>query len=415
MRQRQECVNGRRAAGLNVLTCAMILICARMSAPAATGAEPAERVAAIRARIAEDDVAWLRAATERQLRGCRVEGKGGVVLHTPDGVGNYRALWTRDFTYMVEYAGDLLEAAEVRASIRYLLAAQRDDGCIPDRVTVDGRGVYGPGPEQNPLADHALDNGPFLAKLVCAYVERTGDLDLFRQVEPAVCRGLDHVRRARNGLVYNPPDAPQCPYGFTDNIAKTGHLLFCSVLYYDACTRMERACRRAGCGDPAEYRGRADRIGKNLHVLWNDDAGMFWAADRDCRQIDVWGSALAVQVGCVTEKQADRIAAYLVDQYDGLVQRGQVRHLPAGESWERFFRERGVPYGRYQNGAYWGTPVAWVAPTIARRDLDLAVRTVRDVIADYRRRGITECVNGDYHNVPEYVASATNVYGLVRD
>ena len=124
---------------------------------------------------------------------------------------------------------------------------------------------------------------------------------------------------------------------------------------------------------------------------------------------------MAVQVGCADDEQADRVAQYLVEHYDGIVQRGQVCHLPTGESWQRFFRERGVPYGRYQNGAFWGTPVAWVAPTIARRDPDLAVTMVRDVIADYRERGIMECVNGDYHNVPEYVASATNVYGLVRD
>ena len=411
MRRPQRSVDARQVAGLGVLMGAAVVV----SFGSVAAGPPADAVAAIRARIAPDDVAWLREATESQLRGCRVQGRGGVWLHTPDGVGNYRALWTRDFTYMVEYAGDLLDPSEVKAEIRYLLSGQRDDGCIPDRVTVDGRGVYGPGPEARPLADHALDNGPFMAKLVCAYVDRTDDVELFRQVEPAIRKGLDHTRRAANGLVYNPPDAPQCPYGFTDNIAKTGHLLFCSVLYFDACTRMERACRRAGCGDPAEYAGRAERIRRSLPVLWNDDAGMFWAADRDCRQIDVWGSALAVQVGCADDEQADRVARYLVEHYDGIVQRGQVCHLPAGESWQRFFRERGVPYGRYQNGAFWGTPVAWVAPTIARRDPDLAVRMVRDVIADYRRRGITECVNGDYHNVPQYVASATNVYGLVRD
>jgi len=32
-------------------------------------------------------------------------GAGGIWLHRPVGVGNYKALWTRDFNYMVEYAG----------------------------------------------------------------------------------------------------------------------------------------------------------------------------------------------------------------------------------------------------------------------------------------------------------------------
>ena len=142
---------------------------------------------------------------------------------------------------------------------------------------------------------------------------------------------------------------------------------------------------------------------------------MFWAADRDCKQIDIWGSSLAAHLGLATEKQSDRIADYLVEHYNGIVQRGQIRHLPAGENWQRFFRKRGIKPGTYQNGAFWATPVAWVAPTIARRNPGLAAKMVQDVIADFRERGITECVNGDYHNVPEYVVSATNVYGLVKE
>ena len=381
----------------------------------AWGAAPERERAgiALRGRIAPEDVAWLREATKRQLRGCRVRGAGGVWLHTPDGVGSYRALWTRDFAYMVAYAGDLLDPAEIKASIFYLLDGQRRDGCIPDRVTVAGKAVDSPGGEKNPLADHALDNGAFMAKLVCSYLDLTDDLALLRQVEPALRRGLDHTRRAANGLVYNAPDAPQCPYGFTDTVGKTGHLLFCSVLYFDACVRMERWCRRAGCGDPAEYARRARLIRENLAVVWDEGSGMFRAADRDCNQIDVWGSALAVQTGCTTDEQADRIAAYLVAHYPRITQHGQVRHLPAGETWQRMLLA--IEPNRYQNGAFWGTPVAWVAPTIARRDLDLAVRMVHEVIADYRTRGITECVHGDYHNVREYVVSATNVYGLVRE
>ncbi|NOX54278.1 MAG: hypothetical protein GXP27_07510 [Planctomycetes bacterium] len=367
---------------------------------------------AIRQQVSNEEAAWMRQATREQLKGCRIRGVGGVWLYTPDGVGNYRALWTRDFAYMVMYAGDLIAPSDVKACIRYLLRGQRDDGCMPDRVTAAGKAVYSPGGEQHPLADHALDNGAFMALLVCAYTRRHGDWDLFRDVEPALRRGLDHTRRAANGLVYNPPESPQCPYGFTDTVAKTGHLLFCSVLYYDACRRMADACRQARCGDPDQYDRRAERIRKSLSVLWNDQAGMFWAADRDCKQIDIWGSALAVQVGCASREQADRIAKYLVRHYDQIIERGQVRHLPAGQTWQRLLTP--IRPGTYQNGAYWATPIAWVAPTIAGRDLSLAVRMVRDVIADFRRRGIAECINGPRQRVLNYVASATNVYFLTK-
>ena len=205
--------------------------------------------ASLRHDINLEDIDWLREATEKQLLGCRVQGNEGVWLHTPDGVGNYKALWTRDIQYIVEHAGDLLDPQEIRASILYLLGGQRADGCMPDRVNVAGQAIYSPGAEQSPLADHALDNGPFLALLVCSYLDLTDDTAFFTQVEPALRRGLDHTRRDESGLVYTTSKEPQCPYGFTDTIAKSGHLLFCSLLYNHACRRMAQACSKLDTGD----------------------------------------------------------------------------------------------------------------------------------------------------------------------
>ncbi len=370
---------------------------------------------ALRRALTPDDVRWLRHATIKQLNGCQVRAKGGIWVYTPDGRGHYRALWTRDFAYMMLYAGELIPAADALACIEYLLAGQRADGCIPDRVDPAGRPIYSPGPPNGPLADHALDNGPFMAILVSAYVEKTGDLDSFRRWQPALRRALDFVRRADNGLVYNPPDDPQCPYGFTDTVAKTGHLLFSSLLYYDACRRLARLCRAASCGDPDEYERRAALIRRNVRILWDKQAGMFWAADQHCKQIDIWGSALAVTVGCARRAQADRIASYLVRHYKGIIQHGHVRHLPPDEYWHRFLTPKPVRPGTYHNGAYWAVPVAWVAPVVARRDPALAARMVREAIAYFRRYGIYECINGRYRKLPNCVVSATNVYGLVRD
>ena len=49
--------------------------------------------------LSEKSVQWMREATIQQLSGCRVEGKNGIWIHTPDGVGNYKALWTRVLLY----------------------------------------------------------------------------------------------------------------------------------------------------------------------------------------------------------------------------------------------------------------------------------------------------------------------------
>jgi hypothetical protein len=349
----------------------------------------------------------------QQLKGCRVMGASGTWIHTPDGVGNYKALWTRDFYYMVEYAGDLMDPEEIKASIYYLLNGQRQDGCIPDRVNVDGKAVYSPGPDQNPLADHALDNGSFMALLLCSYVNQFKDEELFSEVERKVRKGLDFIKRKDSGLVYNDPDNPQCTYGFTDIVKKTGNLLFSSLLYYEACLEMERFCREYDCGDPEFYKARHEQIRNRIHKLWDENSGMFRAADLDCKQIDIWGSAYAVHAGITSAYESHRISDYLVRNADQLVYHGQVRHLPGSDKgWDRLF----IPCqeGTYQNGAYWATPLAWIVPVIAMENPTLAKKILQDVIQDFQKNGINECVNMNYFKVPNYVASASNVYALTR-
>ncbi|MEX0322634.1 MAG: hypothetical protein AB3N63_10780 [Puniceicoccaceae bacterium] len=358
---------------------------------------------------AGDALGWLKQEAMRQLSGCRVPSESGVILHTPDGIGHYKALWTRDFYYMIKYAPDLMDNEELKASIAFLLEGQREDGCIPDRVNAQEKAIYSPGGENNPLADHALDNAPFLALALCEYVKITGDLDFFRKVEPAVKRGLDHIRRAENGLVYNPPESPECVYGFTDIVTKTGNLLFSSALYYLACNEMATTCREADHGKHADYEKRALRIKKNIGVLWNEDAGMFFAADVDCRQLDIWGSAYVVDVGLATNEQANRVSKFLVENSDSIFQHGQVRHLPGKETWDRLFVDF-HPEGSYQNGAFWATPLPWIVPVVARNSPTLARKLVDDCIRDFKTNGVAECINGEDRKVPNFVVSITNLY-----
>jgi glycogen debranching enzyme len=162
--------------------------------------------------LSEKDTKWMRNSALQQLKGSRVEGAGGVWIHTPDGVGNYKALWTRDYYYMVEYAGDLLDPEEIKASINYLINRQREDGCIPDRVNIAGKAIYSPGGPNKPMADHAVDNAPFMAMLVCSYVNQFNDEELFKELEPKLLKGLEHIYVKENGLVYNNPKKPECVY-----------------------------------------------------------------------------------------------------------------------------------------------------------------------------------------------------------
>jgi len=252
-----------------------------------------------------------------------------------------------------------------------------------------------------------------MALMVCSYLDQYNEDNFFAEVEPKLRRGLDHVNRAENGLVYNDPNDPQCVYGFTDIVKKTGNLLFSSLIYFDACMHMERLCKKYKTGNADEYRRRADLIRNNISQLWDESTGMFWAADQDCKQIDIWGSAFAIDVGITSESQTKKIGDYLISNYDQLVQRGQVRHLAPGDShWQQLFHE--CKEGTYQNGAFWSTPLAWIVPVFAKRDPKLAQKTLQDVIDDFQTNGVNECVNGDYLKVPNYVVSATNVYALTR-
>jgi len=363
--------------------------------------------------ISAEKIQWMKEATLKQLNGCRVKGADGTWIHTPDGVGNYKALWTRDTYYMVEYAGDLMDPNEIKASIYYLLNGQREDGCVPDRVNVAGQPVYSPGPPGKPMADNALDNGPFMAMLVCSYVNQYQDKALFQDVELQLRRGIDHTTVKESGLVYNNPKNPQCVYGFTDIVKKTGNILFSSLLYYKANLEMYQLCKKYECGNPAIYRRRYEYVRQSIYKLWNEDTGMFWAADIDCKQIDIWGSAYAVEVGITSEEQTKRIATYLVDHYDETVMKGQIRHLTSSEgSWNKLFKP--CEEGTYQNGAYWATPLAWMIPVYARIKPSLAKDMLDEVITDFQENGINECINNGYVKVPNFVVSATNVYSLTR-
>ncbi|MFY0626752.1 MAG: hypothetical protein JXR07_10665 [Reichenbachiella sp.] len=363
--------------------------------------------------LSEEDVLWMKEATIKQLKGSRIQGPNDVWLHTPDGVGNYKAQWTRDTYYMIEYAGNLFKQDEIKATMNYLLDGQREDGCIPDRVNIKGKPIYSPGGENRPMADHALDNGPFMALMVCSYLDQYDDKEYFASVESKIRKGLDHVNRAENGLVFNDPDNPECVYGFTDIVKKTGHLLFSSLIYYDACMHLARFSNKYEIGNADEYRKRAELIKNSIGKLWDDKIGMFWAADLTNKQIDIWGSAFAIDVGITDASQTDKITNYLITNYDQVVQRGQVRHLPGSDDhWEELFHACDV--GTYQNGAYWATPLAWMVPVYAKRDPELAKKMVQETIDDFQENGINECINGDYFKVPNFVVSATNVYTLTR-
>ncbi len=364
----------------------------------------------------KEDVAFLEERTRELLRGCVIKASDGTPLYTPDGKAHYAALWTRDFASMVEYAGELMPLEDVRRCIDYLVKGVRSDGLVPDRVQADGRAVYAAGAADSPLGGPNLDNAQFLVFVVRSFLERLPEekrAALYADWAPALLRGMDWIPRGANGLVWNDPRRPHSPYGFTDTVAKTGDLFMESVLYWRAAQMLAGLERRYGKAAKAEeLLARAGALKKNIGSLWDEKTGMFLAASVDCRQTDIWGNAYAVAVDFPLAGRRARIVDYLVSNYDLYVWRGQVRHLPRGEYWQRQLYP--VEKDRYQNGAFWGTASGWVMQAVAGRAPELARRMFRDLVGDFRAGGICECVNEGYRQLESYVNTATNPLGAAR-
>jgi hypothetical protein len=357
-------------------------------------------------------VAWLTEQTSRLVDGCRTKASGGRTLYCPDGKAHYGALWTRDFAYIVENCPELIPIDHLGSCIRYLLEGQRSDGCVPDRREPDGLSVYSAGGVGQHFAEPPLDNTAFMVLLVCDYVERLGKPEAIGEFTAALQRAMDYTPR-NDGLVWNDPQKPHSTFGFTDTVGKTGDQFFDSLLYWQACRRLVPLLRRIGDSEKAdEFAERCRLIEQNIGRLWDEERGMFWAAGRDCRQVDVWGNAYAVYIDFPLCEKRGRILNFLSENYDRYVWQGQVRHLVEGEYWERLLVD--VERERYQNGAYWATASGWVLYALAQTRPDLARRMFSDLIADFKQRGIYECVNRGYRQLETYVASATNPLGAVR-
>ncbi|MCE5236874.1 hypothetical protein LLH23_00095 [bacterium] len=355
----------------------------------------------------------LAAQTREVLAACRHEAHDGTPLYFPDGSGHYAACWTRDFCYMVEGAAPLLPPAEILAGIDYLLAGQREDGYIPDRVQADGLAVFFPGGVDEPIGSlPPVDNQPFLAKLICAYSKLSKGYQPVKQRLGRVYAAMEAVPRQPDGLVAIDRNNPWVDYGFTDTIAKTGKTLFGSLLYWEACLLMAETYRRWEQHDDAhDWYERAEHAGHRLFEFWDDDQGMYRAAMRDCRQVDLWGSAYAAVLRVASKTQTERIAHYFLRHRDQIMLKGYVRHVPGDGVWQRLFRD--IPAGTYQNGGYWAVPSGWVARTIATVDEDFARRMMEGLIAQFAQDGACEWINAEKQALPGYGASVACVLGSV--
>ncbi len=356
---------------------------------------------------------YLKNLSRELVEGCRTKADDGTWLYTPDGISSYNALWLRDFSYMVEYAGFAIPCEEIEGCIRYAIQHRREDGWMPDRACGDGTGIYAAGEAGHPIGEANLDNTPFLVYTVYDLSQRMDGAEFapkWREWEPYLTAGLKLIPLSENGLVYNDPERLHSPYGFTDTVAKSGELYMESLLFWRACRLMAQMSRNYGGGDLFWYEGCASAVEQKINRLKDDRTGAYFAATGDCKQLDIWGIAYMLYIGFPVSEEGKRsILSFLKNHYDEYMYCGQVRHLLKGEYWQALLID--VAPETYQNGAYWATATGWVIWCLAQWAPELAVRALTEVTAYFQKEGSFECVNEGYQKLPSFVVSATNVYG----
>jgi hypothetical protein len=365
-------------------------------------------------RISREKYMQLKDLTRSVLASCRHIADDGTPIYYPDGSGHYPACWTRDFCYMVEGAGSLIPAEEMLAGIDFLLAGQREDGYMPDRVQADGTPIYFPGPVDKPIGSlPPVDNQYFMVKMICSYGRQTRDVAGAMKRLDRVWSAMDAVAPEPDGLIAVDRNNPRVEYGFTDTVAKTGKVFFGSTLHWEACMQLAQTYKDWEQHDEARtWFEREHEAGQRLGEFWDDSVGMFRAAQQDCRQIDVWASAYAAVVRAASNSQAERVGYWLVRSWENIVLKGYVRHLLKGEYWKRLLVD--VPQDTYQNGGYWAVPTGWVAQTMALVNETAAVRLCEDLVDSFMADGACEWINEQQCALPGYGASVACLFGSTQ-
>jgi hypothetical protein len=350
----------------------------------------------------EEAIQWVSEEAKKLIDKSVVKAFDGTKLFRPDGSGNYNAMWTRDFCYMLEGLPGYISHEDAVRAYLLIMNRQRGDGTVPDRVDLDGRPKYIV--EIGHATKPPTDNAQFAVKIVWEIWHSYKDIEPFINTAQMLERALNSIPLSRRNLVWIDPMAPHSSYGFTDMIAKTGEELYSSLLLYESHIKMAELYQEAGKLEMVRpHLEKANLVRGSLEELWSGK-GFFLAASQDCRQPDVWGSAYSVWIRAVDDERALEISRWICKNFGQIVRWGQVRHLPEPCSWERTLTY--VKPGTYQNGAYWGTASAWVAYAISITEPQLAEKMIVDLVEFCKSEGKAwECVNAGYRKCPDYVAT----------
>lgn len=366
------------------------------------------------------------------------------ILIRPGGRTSYPAFWIRDYAMSIEtgYVSEkeqkhmlgLTASTQSDRLIRTQWGTSIPKGSIADHIRIDdGKPIYFPGTYsfenqgekkwgmQPPFCDQF-----FFIQMAYFYVKSFSQTtQLTKEI-----RGVKLIDRLE--LAYQmPPSNPQShlvevndsnrgvDFGFRDAIYITGKLCYASLLKYQAAKQMAYLYGVMGNKSKAlGYQQEANLLKISIIRTFSDARGMLHASTGTSAQADVWATSLAIYLGVLTGQSRLKAAQYLRDAYlkGELSQKGNIRHVIKSDDFSASTaREKSVvPINTYQNGAYWGTPVAWVCQAIAFVDFQSAQKLAKEYIQELRqgdfRKGESfgspwECFNDKLTQNPVYLTS----------
>jgi hypothetical protein len=345
-------------------------------------------------------------------------------MYLPDAPRAYGAFFPRDSN--MDLGADFISEKDVEGYVRVMAGTvlttpwQVRPGIkvpawtLPDHVYMNGKANYWPGPQKgNDMgggsfqAEPPLDDTYFFLFTVAEQARMAGNVDFLKQkvaiagdeipladlcmkvfeaspVDPAM--GL-----VQTGEIDTPDNAHD--FGFCDGVAKSGKLLFTSVLRYDAATRLAPLYLKLGRTDDVVRLLKAKALIKlNLTRTFYHDAaipgeGWLHSATNFSNQPDVWGSAYAVEVGAVMPEESKKVARSLLRGYQdhSLVKNGWVTQVLMNDpKFPKGWQRSTCNFGDYQNGGFWGTGTGWYILALNTIDPAAAKAMTNDFVKDLR-------------------------------
>ena len=382
----------------------------------------------------------------------------GFTAIRPAGLKAYPAIWIQDFT--MGYSSGFVTVEEGLAHLR-LIASRQHSGperklpsgaiipahAIPDHINLDGTpvfypGTYSSGPDQGgepwgvcPPLNNYFDF-IWLAYLLW---KDTSDAAIFQETIAGRVL-LDRLTSAydmppadpQTGLVFTTPERRAVGFIFIDQIYMTGQMLMASLERYRAARELAEIHVALGKTDSARrFERDAELMHANLeHVFASGDPDCGWlrAATGVSGQADVWGTLYALYLDVLSPAARKRAMEQVIRDLETgqILYEGALRHVPLNRdasptsAWEKTI----APHNRYQNGAFWHTPIGWLIAVLDRVQPQRASAVFQGYIAQLRKGDFRqgephgaplECLgwNGQADQNPVFVPSVALPYGVL--